>query len=148
MTRRTTDQAERTEHETGIAAVELVVIILPVMLLCWALVIGALSALAHQSVQSAAAGAARTASIARTAPAAQADAVATANMVLTNQDLRCASTNVSVDTNGLQTPAGQAGTVSATVTCRLDPRRLGIPVGRPMTISASMSSPVDIWRSQ
>ncbi|MFI8528608.1 TadE/TadG family type IV pilus assembly protein [Promicromonospora sukumoe] len=134
--------------ETGVAAIELVVTILPAIAVCWGMAFGALYALAHQSVQAAAADAARTASLARSAPTAQASAHATAVMALANQDVRCASTDVSVDTAGLLAPAGQPSTVSATVVCRLDPIRLGLPIGRPVTVSASMSSPVDTWRSQ
>ncbi|WP_158281155.1 TadE/TadG family type IV pilus assembly protein [Promicromonospora sp. AC04] len=129
-------------------AIEVAITIVPILLLGWAIVVGALFALAQQSVQAAAADAARTASLARTAPVAQADAYAAASMTLTSQDLRCAATDVTVETTGLQAPPGQAATVSATVTCHLDPRRLGAPIGRPMAITASMSSPVDTWRSQ
>lgn len=135
-------------REAGIAAIELVVTFPVILLVGWAIVVGALSVLAQQSVQAAAADAARTASLARTAPVAQAGAYTAASMTLANQDLRCAATDVAVDTAGLLAPPGQPAEVSATVTCRLDPARLGIPLGRPLTMSASMSSPVDTWRSQ
>lgn len=136
------------QREAGIAAIELVVTIPVIALFGWAIVVGALFTLAQLSVQSAAADAARTASLARTAPVAQSDAYTAASMTLANQDLSCTTTDVAVDTTGLQVPPGQPATVSATVTCRLDPARLGIPAGRPMTIQASMSSPVDTWRSR
>ncbi|MDR7381232.1 TadE/TadG family type IV pilus assembly protein [Promicromonospora iranensis] len=136
------------QSEAGVAAIEVVVMALPVLVVCWAIMFGALYALAHQSVQAAAADAARSASLARTVPAAQAGAHTAATMTLANQDLRCATTDVAADTSGLLAPAGQPSTVSATVTCHLDPIRLGLPIGRPVTISATMSSPVDTWRSQ
>lgn len=138
----------RGPSEAGVAAIEVVVMALPVLAVCWMIAFFALYTLAHQSVQAAAADAARTASLARTAPEAQSGARASAAMTLVNQDLRCAATDVVVETAGLLAPAGQPSTVSATVRCHLDPIRLGIPIGRPVTISASMSSPVDTWRSQ
>ncbi|MFC8796990.1 TadE/TadG family type IV pilus assembly protein [Promicromonospora sp. NPDC057138] len=135
-------------REAGIAAIEVVVTFPAIMLLGWLVLVGASYALAQQSVQSAAADAARTASLARTAPAAQTDAYTAASMTLANQDLRCTATDATVDTTALMAPPGQPAAVTATVTCRLDPARLGVPVGPPLTIQSSVSSPVDTWRSR
>ena len=86
--------------ERGSAAIELVLLVPALMLLLLFAVAGGRVAIAHGSVQQAAADAARAASIARTAGAAQTTAVAAARATLANQGLTCASMTVTLDTSG------------------------------------------------
>jgi Flp pilus assembly protein TadG len=79
----------------------------PAFLLFIAMIIaGGRLAIADQSVQAAAAEAARSASIARTQGQAHGSAVSGATSSLANQKLQCASKSVSVDTSGFASPVG------------------------------------------
>ena len=80
------------------------------MLLLLLAVGGGRVAIAHGSVQQAAADAARAASIARTAGAAQTSAVTAARATLANQGLTCASMTVTLDTSGFATPVARPPT--------------------------------------
>jgi len=126
------------------------VIVAPAMLLILAVVVFAgRVVIAGQSVDHAAAEAARTASLARTAPAAQAAADTAARDSLAQQGLRCSSTSVSVDTAGFSVPAGTPATISATITCIVDTADLaapGIPGSR--TVTGRASSPLDTYRER
>ena len=90
--------------ERGSAAIELVLLVPALMLLLMFAVAGGRVAIAHGSVQQAAADAARAASIARTAGAAQTSAVRAARATLANQGLTCASMTVTLDTSGSPHP--------------------------------------------
>lgn len=106
-------------------------------------------ALARQSVQAAAAEAARSASIARTASAATGDARAAAAATLASEGLRCSTTQVDVDLAAFGTPVGTPGTVAATVRCTVDLTDLiapGIPGTRDLV--ATMTSPLDTYRER
>lgn len=139
----------RSRDERGSAAIE-AAIGLPAFLLFVGLIIaGGRLALAHQALQSVAANAARTASIARDADDASTSAQQEAVTSLNNQNLRCRSTQVSVDTGGFRVPTGQAAEVTVTVTCRVDLADLSVPgVPGSRLIRATMSSPVDTWRER
>ena len=106
-------------------------------------------ALATQSVNSAAASAARTASIARTASDARSTANSAAVLSLASQEISCATVDVKVDTSGFKAEVGLPATVAATVTCQLDLAGLSM-IGLPgsMTISAESSSPLDTYRER
>lgn len=125
------------------------VILAPVLLLLlgFAIYAGRVST-AGQSVEQAAAAAARTASIARTAGTAQSTADTAARDTLTQQGLGCTTTTVVVDTTGFARPVGAAATVTATVTCVLDTSSLapGIPGTR--TVTGTAVSPLDTYRSR
>ncbi len=111
-------------------------------------VYGGRVAMARQAVQSAAADAARSASMARTA-GASAGAVGSAEATLANQDLRCSTLRVDLDTAAFAAPVGTAATVAATVTCVVDLADLvapGIPGNR--TLVATASSPLDTYRER
>jgi Flp pilus assembly protein TadG len=87
--------------------------------------------------------AARAASLARTTVAAQSDAQSAATSALATAGVTCRTVDVSVDTAGLRPGA----TVTATVTCVVglsDVTLLGMPGAT--TLSASFSSPIDIYR--
>ena len=133
--------------ERGSVALEMA-IVAPALLGVIALMIfGGRYALATQTVNAAAAGAARAASIERTSAAAKSAASATAIATLSNQDLRCVSTQVDVDTSGFTTEVGQAATIQATVTCEVSMAGL---VGMPgsLTLTASATSPLDMYRER
>ncbi|MFK5584349.1 TadE/TadG family type IV pilus assembly protein [Ornithinimicrobium sp. LYQ131] len=106
-------------------------------------------ALAQQSVQAAASEAARAASIARSAAEASGAATGAASASLTNQDMRCATQTVSVDTTAFAQGPGTPGLIWATVSCQVDMSDLsfpGIPGNR--TLESTMSSPIDTYRSR
>ena len=136
----------RRRRDRGSATIE-AVILAPAFLLFIGLIIGAgRVATAHQSVESAAAEAARTASISRTAGQARADATSSAQHTLANQGIQCASLTVDVDTSGFSTPVGTPARVTATVVCVGD---LSVP-GMPGTIriAATVGSPLDTYRGR
>ncbi|MGH3999225.1 MAG: TadE/TadG family type IV pilus assembly protein, partial [Pseudonocardiaceae bacterium] len=117
----------RRRDERGSAAIE-AAIGLPAFILFVGLIIaGGRLAVAHQALQSAAADAARAASIARDAGDADSSARHEATTSLNNQHLRCRGTHINVDTNGFQVPTGQPAAVTVTLTCRVDLADLSVP---------------------
>lgn len=134
-------------NERGSAAIEAAVGVPALLLLIGLLIYGGRTVLTHQALESAAADAARAASIARTPAAAQTDAMQAANLSVANQHLPCHATTVSVDTTSLTKAAGQDGTVTVRVTCTLSLSDLSVPgVPGQRVLSATMSSPVDTFR--
>ena len=92
--------------ERGSSVVE-VVILAPALGMFVALIIaGGRVALSHQAVESAAADAARAASISRTQGQAASNAETAAAASLSSQNLRCVSTSVSIETAGFASPVG------------------------------------------
>jgi Flp pilus assembly protein TadG len=135
--------------ERGSAAVEAAVGLPAFMLFVGLIIFGGRTATTHSAVESAAAEAARTASIARTASEATLDARAAAQASLTNQDIHCLSVTVSVDASDFAKTVGEAGSVSATVECLLDLADLSVPgVPGSLLIKATRSSPLDTWRER
>lgn len=136
-------------EERGSASLE-AVIGLPAFALFVALIImGGRTATAHQALESAAADAARSASLARSAPAAVEAARQAARTSLANQDLSCADVDVSVDVEAFTQAVGRDASVDVTVACRLDLSSLTIPgVPGSRLLRASMSSPLDKWRER
>ncbi len=99
-------------------------------------------------IAQAAADAARHASIARTATQAHADATTSAMTTLSSRGLHCRPT-VQLDLSGFHRPVGQAGTVSARVTCVIrlaDVALPGMPGSR--TVAKTHRSPVDPYRGK
>ena len=78
--------------ERGSAAIEAVVGLPAFVLFVGLIIFGGRTATTHSAVESAAADAARSASIARTAAAAKSDAKTAAESSLANQDIHCLST--------------------------------------------------------
>jgi Flp pilus assembly protein TadG len=139
----------RAWRDRGSATIE-AVIVAPAFLLFVGLIIGAgRVAIAHQSVEAAAAEAARTASVARTAGQARADATSSAQHTLANQGLQCATLTVAVDTTGFATPVGTPARVTATVVCVVSLADLSVP-GMPGTlrVEATVGSPLDTYRGR
>lgn len=136
-------------QDRGSASIEAAVGV-PALLLFIALIIGAgRVAIAHQAVEAAAAEAARSATIERTRADAAHAAEAAATATLANQQLRCLSTQIVVDTTGFTVAVGTPASVTATVTCVVDLADVSVP-GLPgsLTISATVSSPLDTYRGR
>ncbi|MEU4360758.1 pilus assembly protein [Promicromonospora sp. NPDC023987] len=104
-------------------------------------------AIANQAIESVAAQAARSASIARTQGEANASAEDGAAASLANQDIRCRTSSVTVDTSGFAAPPGTPASVEATVSCAVDLSDVALPgVPGSITITKTMSSPIDTYR--
>jgi Flp pilus assembly protein TadG len=133
----------------GSASLEVVLLTPALVALLTLLVVGGRVALAGTSVEQAADEAARSASIARTAGGARKEAEAGALRALAEQDLRCASVDVAVDTSGFAVPVGTPARVSATVTCLVRLSDLAVP-GFPGSriVTASAVSPLDTYRER
>lgn len=103
--------------------------------------------LTDNSVQSAAFAAARDASLSRSSDAVS-HAKEAAQRAL-GDNTHCASLDVSIGGNGLTTGLGQTGTVTATITCRINTADLSVPfIPGSMTITKTASSPVDPYRER
>lgn len=133
--------------ERGSASVEAVVAGPAVVLLICLVILGGRVALAHQSVQTIAADTARAASLARTATEARHAAAAAMNSGF-DQQLPCASRSLVLDLGGFTKPVGTPASVSAIITCQLTTAELGLPVPGQLTISSTMTSPLDTYRER
>lgn len=137
----------RKRDERGSAAIEAAIGVPAFVLLVGLVIYGGRTATTHESLQSAAADAARSASIARDARTATEEARQTATTSITNQNIHCQDIEVQVDTSDFTKQAGQPGLVSVTVACRLDLSDLSVPgVPGSRLLTATMSSPLDTWR--
>lgn len=137
-----------TSRDRGSAALELVIIAPGLLLVLAVLIFAGRVAIAQQAVDSAAADAARSASIARTQGAAGGAAQSAANSSLANQGLRCLSTSTSVDTSGFASPVGTAAFVTTTVSCTVNLRDLGAPIPGTRTVTSTVRSPIDTYRTR
>lgn len=136
-------------NERGSAVVEAAIGVPAFLLFVLLLVAGGRIAIAEQAVQASASEAARAASISRTQRQAQTSGATNAATSLTNQGLRCASQQVSVDTSGFTAPVGTPAQATATVTCVVDLSDLSIPgLQGTFTITQTMSSPIDTYRER
>jgi len=135
--------------ELGSASLEATVGLPAFFLFVGLIIFGGRTATTHQAVESAAADAARSASIARTSSEAQEDAKNAAQASLANQQIHCLSVDVNVDTSDFSKAVGETGTVAVTVQCRLDLSDLSVPgVPGSRLIKATVSSPLDTWRER
>lgn len=135
--------------DRGSASLELAVLA-PAFLLLSALVVGAgRIALAEQSVQQAAAQAARDTSLARTPAAGAAAGRDTALRVIDAQGITCTSRDVTVHAAALANPPGQPGTVTVDVSCRVPLSDLAVP-GLPgaKTLRASAAMPINTYEAR
>ena len=140
-------QAHRPER--GSAALEAAIGVPAFMLFVALIVLAGRVAITTQAVDSAASASARTASIARTAGDANATARTAAASSLTDQNLRCVSTTVTLDTTGFSAPLGTPATVTATVRCVVNLTDLALPgVPGTKTVTATATSPVDTFRER
>lgn len=139
----------RKHDERGSATIEAAIGVPAFALFVGLIIFGGRTATTHEAVQSAAAHAARAASIARTSAEAQGEGDRAARESLADQRIDCRSVSVSVSSAGFSAPVGEAATVSVTVACRLDLSDLSVPgVPGSRVIRARMSSPIDTWRER
>jgi hypothetical protein len=137
----------RDEH--GSASIEAAVGLPAFVLFVGLIIFGGRTAMSHQAVESAAADAARSASIARTSSDAAKDAKRAARASLANQQVHCLNINVSIDTADFSKSVGEPGSVVVIVECRLDLSDLSVPgVPGSRVIKATISSPLDTWRER
>lgn len=137
----------RRDGERGSASIEAVIGVTAFVLLGSLVIAGGRVAIANQAIESVAAEAARSASIARTQSEADASAEVGAKASLANQDVRCTSSSVTVDTSGFAAPPGTPAEVTATVSCDVDLSDVALPgVPGAITITKTMSSPIDTYR--
>lgn len=137
------------DGERGVASVELA-IVGPALLLLFALVIFAgRVALAGQAVQSAAAEAARQASIARSQGDAGPAARAAAERTLAQDGLACTATSIQVNTAGFHAPVGTPAQVTARIDCRVSMADLAFPgVPGSRVVSGEATSAIDTYRER
>lgn len=100
-----------------------------------------------QQINSAAASAARAASLQSDPERAAAVARDQARAALTSAGLACAGTDVTVDTGGFTAPPGQSAVITVEVSCTVSWSDLAIP-GLPGSkqLTAKAVSPLDIHR--
>ena len=139
----------RRPDERGSAAIEAVIGMPAFVLFVGLIIFGGRTAITHQSLESAAAEAARSASIARDAESARTGAQQAAVTSINNQQIHCQDIEVDVDITAFNKDPGQPGTVRVRLSCRLDLSDLTVP-GLPgsRVLSATMSSPIDTWRER
>lgn len=142
-------RSRRRRDDRGSAAIEAVIAVTAFGLFIAMTVAGGRVALGRQGVETAANDAARAASIARTSSQASADARTAAIGSLEDQDIKCATTSVQVDTSGFSAPIGTTAQVTATVSCTVKLSDLAVP-GMPgsRTITETVSSPIDAFRER
>ncbi|MFT4264110.1 MAG: pilus assembly protein [Nocardioides sp.] len=139
----------RETDERGSAAVEAAVGVPAFVLFIGLIIFGGRTATTHSAVESAAADAARTASIARNATDGKAEAKSAAQSSLANQDIHCLTVTVTIDVSDFAKTVGQAGSVSATVECLLDLGDLSVPgIPGSRLIKATSTSPLDTFRER
>lgn len=139
----------RSRAERGSASIEAAIAAPAFALFLGLIIFGGRTAITHQSVESAAAEAARSASIARSSADASDAARTAATTSLANQQINCHQVTVVLDDRGFAAPVGQDSTVSVTVSCVLDLSDLSVPgVPGQRTIRATVTSAVDTWRER
>jgi Flp pilus assembly protein TadG len=135
--------------ERGSAAIEAAIGVPAFALFVGLVIFGGRTATTHQALQSAAADAARSASLARNADVARVDARRAATSSITNQKIGCSAIDVAVDTSDFDKQPGVPGSVNVTVSCQLDLSDLAVPgVPGSRVMRATMSSPIDTWRER
>lgn len=144
-----TENRVRIRDERGSASIEAAIAMPAFALFIGLIIFGGRTAVAHQSIESAAADAARSASIARSAREAEKSAELAVTTSLANEGVHCLEVQVTVDSHGFDTTVGQDAMVSVTVECRVDLADLSIPgVPGSRVVRATMSSPLDTWRER
>ena len=139
----------RHQNERGSAAIEAAVGVPAFALFIGLIMFGGRTATTHEALESAAAEAARSASIARDPASAATDARQAAVTSISNQQVHCTDINVDVDTTDFNKAPGQTGTVRVRLSCRLALSDLAVPgVPGSRVLSATMTSPIDTWRER
>ena len=138
----------RTRNERGSAAVEMALLAPLLGALVLVVIFGGRLALARQTVQAAAADAARAASIERTASEAQRSATRVAHATLANQGVTCATASIDVDTRDFKRPPGTPATTTVTIHCDLATTDLSLPLPGTIQVRATSSSELDVYRGR
>lgn len=139
----------RADRDRGSASLEVAVLAPAIIaLLCLMIAFGRVTD-ADGAVDAAAHAAARAASLERDATTAQSQARTAAEDSLSGDGVTCQSTDVAVDTSDYALDVGQAGTVTATISCTARLSDIGLP-GLPgaKTLTASFTSPIDTYRGR
>lgn len=105
--------------------------------------------LAGNSVEAAAAAAAREASLTRTTAEAQSAAENMARVSMSQAGITCLDLSVNIDASGLNVPIGTTGQVRANISCTValsDAAMIGLPGTR--TLTGTAVSPVDAYRER
>lgn len=136
-------------RDRGAMSVELALLAPALLLLLSFAIFAGRTQIARNAVQAAARSAAREASLAGDATTATAQADDQARQTLATQDLRCQSTNISVDTAGFQAAPGQPGDVTVTIACVVGMADLLAPgVPGALSVQAVFTSPIDNYRER
>lgn len=122
----------------------------PVLIALLALVIaGGRIQIAQGAADAAARDAARTASLADSPDTSQGEARQAAASSLRRSGLTCSDIAVSVESDGIDAPIGQAATVTATVSCTVPLDDVALPsLPGTKTLESTMTSVVDQWRAR
>lgn len=135
--------------DRGSASIEAAIAVPAFALFVGLIIFGGRTATTQQSVESAAADAARSASILRSDSEAKSAAQKAASTSLSNQGINCLRIDVDVNTRQFSRSVGEPAHVEVTVSCLVDLADLSVPgVPGTRTIEASMTSPLDTWRER
>lgn len=135
--------------ERGSNAAEIVIIAPVIAMLILVLVAAGRTALADNATQSAAFAAARAASLSRTIPAATTAAHDAAQRAMDHAGIECLTLTVDLNANGLNTPLGTTGEVTASVHCNVNLSDISLPgIPGSRTMSSTATSPVDAYRER
>lgn len=137
------------DSERGSLAVEFAVVGPLLILIVAFLIAGARLTVAGNAVESAAASAAREASLSRSGFEAQMNATETAQLTLSQSGYTCSSLSISINDSGLGAQLGETGVVSATLNCTVNMSDIALPgLSGTRTLTATASSPVDAYRER
>lgn len=135
--------------DRGSASVEAAIAVPAFALFVGLIIFGGRTVVVRHSVESAAADAARSASILRVEADAKKAAKDAAVINLANQGINCLRVDVDINTHQFSHAVGTPAQVDVTVSCLLDLSDLSVPgVPGTRTISATMTSPIDTWRER
>lgn len=135
--------------DRGSASIEAAIALPAFALFVGLIIFGGRTAVVRHSVESAAADAARSASILRVEKDAKKAAKDAAVANLTSQGIDCLRVDIDIDTQQFSHAVGTPAQVGVTVSCLLNLSDLSVPgVPGTRTISATMTSPIDTWRER
>lgn len=135
--------------DAGSVTLELSILAPAVLVLLALVVVAGRLSIAHQEVDHAAQTAARAATLARDPATATSTATSAARRELDTGDLHCATVRVTVDTSGFAVPVGRPASVTATVTCTVSLSGLAVPgIPGSRQVTATATSPLDTYRGR
>jgi Flp pilus assembly protein TadG len=135
--------------DAGSVTLELSVLAPAVLILLVLVIVAGRLSIAHQEVDHAAQTAARAATLARDPATATSAATSAARRELDTGDLHCAAVRVRVDTSGFAIAVGRPASVTATVTCTVSLSGLAVPgIPGSRQVTATATSPLDTYRGR